>query len=336
MVPRWTPRRQGSFEDARGLGPGMRAVAVRQFRARPEAMDLPEPAPGPGELLVRVEFAGMNPFDWKIADGLFEGHRPHVFPLVLGVDACGAVESVGPHVQRFDPGERVVGQFLHDPVGRGTYAERAIVPEGIGIVRVPDRVPSDEAAALPTAGMTALAAVDSLDLVSGSTVVIAGASGGIGSFATQLAVARGARVVALAREASASRLRALGAEEVVDPMDPQVRSLVARTHPEGCDGLLDTMSDRAGFARLAGVVRPGGVAASTTFAADLESLAASGIRGVNVDLHPAVTLMERLLHEVAQRSLRIPLERRVSLSEAPMALEELKSGHGRGKTVVST
>ena len=313
----------------------MRAVAVRQFRARSEVMDLPEPVPGAGELLVRVEFAGMNPFDWKIADGLFEGHRPHLFPLVLGVDACGIVESVGPRVHRFRPGERVVGQFLHDPVGRGTYAERTVVPEGLGIIRTPDPLPPDEAAALPTAGMTALAAVDTLNLPAGSTVVIAGASGGIGSFATQLEAASGVRVVALARESSSSRVRSLGAEEVVDPTDPDVRSHVRRSHPDGCDGLLDAMSDPAGFARLAGLVRPGGVAVSTTFAADPNTLAASRIRGVNLDLHPDATLMERLVREVVQRSLRVPLERRVSLREAPAALEELKSGRGRGKTVVS-
>ena len=258
-----------------------------------------------------------------------------MFPLVLGVDACGTVESVGPQVQRFHPGERVVGQFLHDPVGRGTYAERALVPQGLGIVRVPDRLPSDEAAALPTAGMTALAAVDSLGLAPGSTVVIAGASGGIGSFATQLAVFRGARVVAIARQSSSSRLRALGAEEVVDPTDPQAPRLVARTHPQGCDGLLDAMSDRAGFARLAELVRPGGIAVSTTFAADPSSLAAFRVRGINLDLHPDATLMERLVGEVTEHSLRIPLERRVALSEAPTALAELKAGRGRGKTVIS-
>ena len=313
----------------------MRGVAVRQFRAEPETIDLPEPVPGPDELLVRIEFAGMNPFDWKIADGLFEGHRPHVFPLVLGVDACGTVETVGPQAHRFHPGERVAGQFLHDPVGRGTYAERATVPEGIGLIRVPDHLPSDEAASLPTAGMTALAAVESLDLAPGSTLVIAGASGGIGSFATQLAVARGWRVVALARASSESRLRSLGAAEVVDPTDAQVRPRGVRRHPEGCEGLLDTMSDRAGFARLATLVRPGGVAVSTTFAADPDSLVASRVRGVNLDLHPNATLMERLVREVVHHSLKVPLERRVTLSEAPAALAELKAGRGRGKTVVA-
>ena len=297
-------------------------------------MDLPVPAPAPNELLVRVEFAGMNPFDWKIADGLLDGSRPHVFPLVLGVDAAGVVEVVGARVRRFRPGDRVVGQFLHDPVGTGTYAERAPVPEGIGIVRVPDDLPSAEAAALPTAGMTALAGVDALGLSPDAALVIAGASGGVGSFATEIATSRGIRVIALGRAASASRLKLLGAIEVVDPTDPEAITDVARAHPNGVDGLLDAMSGPAGFARFATLVHRGGSAWSTTFAADVEALKGAGVRGGNLNLIPNAALMERLVREVVGRDLTVPLERRVPLSEAPSALAESKAGRSHGKTVV--
>jgi len=298
-------------------------------------MDLPEPVPGPSELLVRVEFAGMNPFDWKIADGLLEGQRPHVFPLVLGVDAAGVVEAVGTRVRRFRPGDRVVGQFLHDPVGTGTYAERAPVPEGIGIVRAPDDLPSAEGAALPTAGMTALASVEAFGLARDATLVIVGASGGVGTFATEMATSRGIRVIALARPASATRLKSLGAVEVVDPTDPDTPAALARTHPTGVDGLLDAMSGPPGFARFAALVHRGGTALSTTFAANPAALNSAGVRGVNLNLIPDAALMGRLVQEVADRHLKIPLERRVTLSEAPTALAESKAGRGQGKTVVS-
>jgi NADPH:quinone reductase-like Zn-dependent oxidoreductase len=115
----------------------MRAVAVSRFHAPPERMDLPAPPAGRGELLVRVAFAGMNPLDWKIGEGFYEGSRPHLFPLILGVDAAGTVEAVGATVARFRVGDPVFGQFLHSPVGTGTYAELTPVPEGIGIARVP-------------------------------------------------------------------------------------------------------------------------------------------------------------------------------------------------------
>jgi len=276
----------------------------------------------------------MNPFDWKIADGALEGHRPHVFPLVLGVDAAGTVEAAGPDVKKFRPGDRVVGQFLHDPVGIGTYAERTSVPEAIGIVRAPESIPFAEAAALPTAGMTALAGLDSLGLSRGQSLVIVGASGGVGSFATQMASARGLRVTAVARASSAARLRAFGAEEIVDPTATDVLGALKRAHPDGADGLLDAMSDRSGLERFATVVRPGSMVVSTTFAADVASLARYGIHGVNLNMVPDAVLMDRLLGEVLSHGLKVPLERRVSLAEAPTALEELKAGRGRGKTVV--
>jgi NADPH:quinone reductase-like Zn-dependent oxidoreductase len=307
----------------------MRAVAVRQFRAPPELMELPVPSMEAGELLVRVEFAGVNPFDWKIADGALEGHRPHVFPLVLGVDAAGTVEAAGPLVGKYRVGDRLVGQFLHDPVGIGTYAEYATVPEGIGIVRVPEALPLAEAAA----GMTALAGLETLGLARGDSLVIMGASGGVGSFATEMASVRGTRVIAVARASSAARLRALGAEEVVDPASDVVAA-VKQARPEGADGLLDAMSDRAGIERIAAAVRRGGTVLSTTFSADVAVLERSGVHAVNLNMVPNAALMERLVREVLSHHLKIPLERRVSLEEAPAALAELRAGRGHGKTVV--
>lgn len=312
----------------------MKAVAVLQFRATPALTELPVPTFGPAEVLVRVEFAGINPFDWKIADGLFEGRRPHVFPLVLGVDAAGVVEAAGPSVTRFRAGDRIFGQFLHDPVGTGTYAELTPVPERIGVSQVPPDIGSDEAAALPTAGMTALASLDALGLPRGATLVIVGASGGVGSFATELASRKGIQVTALARPSSAARLRSMGATDVIDPTNPEAATIVARDHPPGFDGLLDVMSDISGFSRWATVVRRGGCAVSTTYAADIAALRGAGIRGVNVDLQPRSELLERLVKDIVGNHLTIPLERRVPLAEAAGALAELKAGRASGKAVV--
>lgn len=313
----------------------MRAVAVPRFRVPAELMELPEPTAGAGEILVRVDFAGINPFDWKIADGIFEGRRPHVFPLVLGVDGAGTVDATGRGVTRFRAGDRVVGQFLHDPVGTGTYVERTPVPESLAVVRVPPEVALPEAAALPTAGMTALAGLETLALPPGSSLVIVGASGGVGSFATELAAARGIRVTAVARARSTSRLRSLGAAEVVDPTSEDASAAVGRSYSRGVDGILDLMSDGSGFARYVSLVRPGGVAVTTTFAADAETLASPGIRVVNLNLQPRADLLARLVKEIVDHRLKVPVERQVKLAEAPSALSELKAGRGRGKTVVS-
>jgi NADPH:quinone reductase-like Zn-dependent oxidoreductase len=285
----------------------MRAVAVPRFHAPAQLMDLPVPSVGPLEVLVRVAFAGINPLDWKVVEGLYERDRRHVFPLVLGVDGAGTVETVGSGVAEFGVGDRIFGQFLHSPVGTGTYVDLTPVPEGIGVGKVPDGLNLEEAAALPTAGMTALATLDTLALAPGASLVIVGASGGVGSYATELAAARGVRVTALARSSSAARLRSLGAEEVVDPSAGDASATVSQTHPHGVDGLLDLMSDSPGFARWTALVRRGGAAATTTGAANAETLQGAGIRGGNVGLAPTPQLLERLAREVVERHLKVPV-----------------------------
>jgi NADPH:quinone reductase-like Zn-dependent oxidoreductase len=312
----------------------MRAVAVRAFREAPELMDLPRPSPRPGEVLVQMAAAGVNPFDWKIIDGMFDGRRPHVFPLVLGVDGAGRVEAVGAGVSRFRPGDPIFGQFLHDPVGVGTFAEFATVPESIGVSQFPSDLGPVEAAALPTAGMTALDSLDRLELAVGSTLLVVGASGGVGSFATQLAAARGIRVIAVARPASTDRLRALGAREIVDASSEDLVERVRAVQPDGFDCVLDMVSDRSRFARMAALVRPGGRIATTVFVADPPPAQARGVLAINIDLKPSSALLDRLVQETVTRHLRVPVERRVPLSEAPEAIAESRSGRAAGKTVI--
>lgn len=297
-------------------------------------MELPRPAPGPGELSVRVEAAGVNPFDAKIADGVLRP-RPHTFPLVLGVDAAGVVESCGPAVTQFAVGDSVFGSFLHDPVGVGTYAEATVVPERNALARVPRELSFVEAAALPTAGMAALASLDALGLPTGATLVIVGASGGIGSFAVQLASARRIAVVAAVRPGAAPRMRGLGASETVDSEPDRLPARLRERYPGGVDGLIDVMSDGPRFARLAACVRSGGTAASTVYAAGTTRTSDSGARMVDMILEPTAALLERLAEAIVAERLTVPVERTVPLESAASALEELRAGRGAGKTVVA-
>lgn len=276
----------------------------------------------------------MNPYDWKILDGILRP-RPHLFPLIAGVDAAGRVVATGEEVRRFRRGDRVFGQFLHDPVGTGTYAELAPVPEGIGIAGVPANLSSREAAALPTAGMAALDSLDRLSIAPGASLVIVGASGGVGSIATRIAAARGIQVLAVARPRSAERLRRLGAVGVLDGSEPGwVRSL--RDHrPEGVEAVLDLMSDPVGFGQNVRMVRPGGRAATTVYAAGPGLVAPPGVEVLTIDLQPSAALLERLAEEVRVRHLEVPVERTISLAQAPGVLAEIRAGRGVGKTVIS-
>ncbi len=313
----------------------MRAIAVRAFRAPPELLALEPPSPAPGEVAVRMEAAGINPFDWKIADGVLDGHRPHVFPLVLGVDGAGVVSAVGRDVRRFRVGDRVFGQFLHDPVGVGTYAEASAVPESVGVAPIPDRWSSVEAAAVPTAGMTALDALDHAGVGPGGSLAIVGATGGVGSFATALAVAHGVHVLAAVRPDAVDRARGLGAETVV-PLgteDPIAAARAAR--PNGVDALLDVASPREQFLRWSSLVRPGGFALSTVYVAPSAPSDGTGPRFGNLDLEPTSALLERLAQRLQQARIRIPVERTIALEAAPSVLAEGRAGHLRGKTVIA-
>ena len=312
----------------------MQAVAVRAFRAPPELMELEPPAPGPGEVRVRIAAAGINPLDWKIIDGIYDGRRAHRFPLVLGIDGAGWVESRGPNVERFQDGDPIFGQFLHDPVGDGTFAELSITPEAIGVTRFPADLGPVSAAALPTAGMTALDALDQLGIGPGNSLLIAGASGGVGSFAIQMAKARGVRTVALARPGAEGRLRQLGASDVLEygsvTLDDQIRALF----PSGVDALLDAASRAPEFARLSHYVRPRGRAMSTAYAADSSSAPGDGVERINYGLEPTAALLERVVREVVGHHLEVPVEREVRLSDVPGALAESRAGLAKGKTVV--
>ena len=311
----------------------MRAVAVRAFGAVPELLDVAVPPPAANEVQVRIHAAGVNPFDWKIADGILRP-RPHIFPLVLGVDGSGEVSAVGPGVARYRPGDRIAGQFLHDPVGIGTYAEYSTVPESRGVAPVPPNLDLLRAAALPTAGMTALDALDFLAPAPGSSLLIVGASGGVGSFAVQLAARQGVRVLATGRAANANRLRALGASEVIAAEAGDLVAQVRRVSSSGIDGLLDLGSDRPTFARLSELVREGGAAATTVYVADPAALAERHVRARNVDLQPRSELLLRLFEMARAGQLEIPVESVISLNDAPRAIAESRARKAVGKTVI--
>ena len=260
---------------------------------------------------------------------------PAVFPLILGQDAAGTVSSVGNNVTRFKSGDRVFGQFFHAPVGEGTFAEYAVVPEKGALALLPREIDFPTAAALPTAGMTALAMVEALELEAGSSVLIVGATGGVGSFATQLAANKGLHVLATAAAPSdGERLRRLGAHEIYASRDEALISEVQRTHSQPIDGVIDLVSKTAVLTALAGLVRQGGCVLTTVFSADEKALRARGLRGGNFEVRASSSLLERLVEIVQSGKLTVPIDSAISLADAPAAIARSRAGHSKGKTVI--
>jgi NADPH:quinone reductase-like Zn-dependent oxidoreductase len=311
----------------------MRAIAECEFGGPVTLMNLPIPEIGAGEILIRVRAAGINPFDWKVADGVLKAEKEHRFPLILGFDAAGVVERVGADVTRFSEGDEVYGYFSKPVIGEGTYAEYVVVPAAI-VARKPEAAGFAEAAALPMPALTAMDLVDAVDPGKGETALIVGATGGVGSYAVQLAARRGARVIATARRANEAFVRELGATETIDHTREDLVEAVRRTHPDGIEAIIDVVSDPEVLSRMAGLVKEGGRIASSVFAADVESFAERGIEARNIGMQPGAQRLEKLSRMVDAGEISVRLERTFPLEKAREALVESRTGHVRGKIVL--
>ncbi|WP_167152120.1 NADP-dependent oxidoreductase [Streptomyces sp. MBT27] len=230
----------------------MRALTLAEYGG-PELLtvsELPSPTPQAGQILVRTAASGVNPVDLLVRGGAMAANISHPFPLVLGWDLSGTVEAVGAGVDRFAPGDRVVAMSAQYATGIGTHAEFVALPAAIA-APAPRTVDLVEAAALPLAGLTAYQALEKLAPRSGERLLISGAVGAVGGFATQLAASRGVEVIALARPQDAELARELGASSVLSADEPLPTAIA--------DVLLET----AGIApKVIGAVRDGGRAGS--------------------------------------------------------------------------
>ena len=311
----------------------MRAITVNEYGAAPALTDVPDPQPGPGQVLIKIEAAGINPMDRTIADGEWKARMPATFPLVLGADLAGVVEAVGKGARKFLAGDEVFGQLLIAPLGSaGTYAEHVAVTEDAPLARVPRGLDPAVAAALPTAGATALEIVDSLEPLTGKTMLMVGAAGGVGSFVTQFAARAGAHVIAVARAGAADRMRAYGAAQTVDHTAVSVPDAVRQTHPDGIDAVVDVVSDAAGFATLASLVRFGGTALTTRYVADTKALTSRGVAGVNFQLGMTTGVLDRLADAVVSGRIVVPPITRIKLEDVPSLN---RNAHTDGKTVIT-
>ena len=308
----------------------MRAFAIDDYGQTGTLRELPAPEPAAGQVLIRVTAAGVNPVDWKTRDG--QGERKPL-PLILGQDFAGVVERAEA-VDEPRPGQRVFGASR----SHGGYAEYTLVPAGSRndpLAPIPAGVSDAQAAALPTAGLTALAALEILGVRAGTTVLIVGATGGVGAFATQLAHQRGARVIGAVR-GDPERARALGADETVAGDD--VAAQVQRAHPDGIDAVLDLVHDQNGTQALAAVVKPGGALVSTIHGADEAWFAQRDVKATNVVVNQTPQWSPAGLSElaglVAAGKLEVPVALEAPLAEAAQVLEKSENGSLGGKAVL--
>lgn len=301
----------------------MKAYAITARDTQPTVQDLPIPESAAGEVLVEVEAASVNGFDLSVAAGYVWDMIPGIeFPVVLGRDLVGTVTAVGDGVEGLAVGDRVAAVIPGMALGprTGSFTEYVAL-SATAVTAVPDGVDSKQAAVIGLAGIAAHDALDALDIRAGETVLVSGATGGVGSIATQLAVAAGATVIGTAQPGQEDYVRGLGATHTVDYTD-DIAAAVKAIAPQGVDKIVHSAGDPAA---LAGLLKVGGAAAST-----LGATAAQFGRGdvIVATIMAAATAgkLAALLERVAKGELRVNIETAVPIDRAPEAFAAFAHG----------
>jgi NADPH:quinone reductase len=307
----------------------MKAITLNGAGTAPAPRDdLATPAPGPGDVLVRVQASSVNPVDNSIATGMLaQMGVEYEYPVTLGRDYAGVVEQVGADVTEYAPGDEVFGFLVHaNPTARrGSWTEVITVSADASIARRPTSVDVAAAGAAPLAAVTAVAALDALDLSEGDTVLIVGATGGVGSFAVQLAAQAGATVIAPVLPDDEEYLRDLGVTQFV-PREGDVAAAVRERFSDGVDALLDLVNYTPSTYDAA--LKDGSRVASPTGAAG------EGPGRTMVMAQPTTENLDRVAQLLDGGTLKVPVQETYPLERAADALQALAGTHTQGKLAI--
>jgi NADPH:quinone reductase-like Zn-dependent oxidoreductase len=304
----------------------LKAAFFRRY-GPPEVLEygeLPDPAPGRGEVLVDIHAASVNAADWKQRAGQYPAKV--ALPHIPGRDFSGVVAALGEGARDFRPGEAVFG--VCEVPAESAYAERIALRQEI-IARKPERFSHAECAAAGLAALTAMISVeDTLQIKAGETVLIHGGAGGVAGFAIQLAKHLGARVVSTASAANHDYVRGLGADAVIDYRAQDFTRAVS-----GCDAVFDTVGGDV-TARSFAVLRPGGRLASIAGGAQAPASPRADVASLRPKVGRDRRYLERVVTLMESGALRLPEISLFPLSQAAAAHRVSEARHLRGKLVL--
>ena len=304
----------------------MKAVVAHEYGAS-EVLKYEEaqrPEPKDNELLVRVIACGVNPADPLVISGQFAKEFGTHLPLIPGYDVAGIVETAGAKVTKFKKGDAVYGYALFG----GGWAEYAVLAENEAAIK-PKNISFTGAAAVPLAALTAWQSlIDAAKLTSGQTVLIHGGSGGVGSFAIQIAKAHGAKVIATASTANQDLLRQLGADVAIDYSKTKFEEVA-----KDVDVVFDTVG-RDTLARSYAVVKNGGIVTTIVSRPDQAQLDKYGIRGTSIWSHPDGNELAEITKLIEAGKIKPIVSQVFPLSDAVKASKQAETHHTRGKLVI--
>ncbi len=289
--------------------------------------DVPKPSAGGGKVVVEVHAASLNPVDSAIRMGYMHQMAPLAFPATLGVDIAGVVVEADPGTAALKTGDKVFGSALVLAGGSGAFAEFASTPAGL-LAKAPAGLSFAEAAALPLAGVSALQALDMLKLSKGSTIFIQGGSGGIGTYAIQMAKKLGARVIASCRGPAVDYVRSLGADQVID--------FEKTTLPGGIRDV-DAVFDTAGGAAYKSsftVLKKGGTILTIAGQPDADLAAKHGVTALGMMTQITTARLDHLARLVSEGTVKVHVDRTFPLDKVKDAFLAREAGHVKGKIVL--
>jgi len=309
-------------------GPLMKAVVLREYGG-PETLKLqevPRPEPRDDEVLVRVIAAGVNPVDAYVRQGMLSRRGFDKRPMIIGYDIAGVVEKTGANVTKFKAGDAVYA-YLSIMRGGG-YAEFATAKEGEMALK-PKNIDFEKAAAVPLAATTAWQAlIDTAKIDKGQTVLIHGGSGGVGSFAVQIAKARGAKVIATGSATNQDLLKQLGVDQPIDYETTKFQDVV-----KDVDVVLNCVRADTLPASY-GVVKKGGVIVSITGDPDPAECEKRAIRCSGLMAHPDAKVLDELTKLIEANKITPIVSQTFPLAEAAKAHQQIETRHTRGKIVL--
>lgn len=321
----------------------MKAMVLDRFGG-PEVLHMAEierPAATPGQVVVQVGYASVNPADWKSREGWLAQYFQYQFPFVVGFDAAGVVAEVGEGVTGLNVGDRVVTPGNQGMGERGSYAEY-VRSAAERVIPLPAGVTLQQAATLPTAGMTAWKAVLDLGQAGpGKRVVVNGGAGGTGSFAVQLAKMAGAQVAATCSPRNFDYVRALGADHVIDYTAGPVVDAIRAWAPDGVDLIVDTVGQGTFVDTIETLKRGGIICPIGTLIADETPYDPARAEAAGVSVLPTVSDFESqprqlagLVEALASARIRAPEITVMPLDQAGEAQRLVAAGHVRGKILL--
>lgn len=293
--------------------------------------DIDPPEVGEGEVLVRIKAAGVNPVDAAVVQGYLEGRIPHNFPLIPGWDLSGVVEKCGFSSRRFEEGDEVYAYARRPTIQWGTFSEYTVIPESY-LSQKPNSISHEESGAIPLVGLTAYQSLfDAGNLQGDETVLILGASGGVGSFAIQLAKAKGANVIGVASERNFEYMKELGADETISYEVSNITESVENVIPDGIDLIFDCSRGDA-LQKSINVLKDGGKLVSITKSKpDIRS----DIAFEYVFVEPNSKQLDHLRELVDEGKVSVPVSKTFSLENTEEALKQIQTLHTRGKIVIT-